>query len=78
MLFKLGITIKKSILKFIRQIPQKNFTPEENEFLLQCAATGSEAAQKYKDAVDYFLKAQKKVSESEKMLQFTYTIELEY
>ena len=26
----------------------------ENEFLLQCAATGSEAAQKYKDATDYF------------------------
>jgi TolA-binding protein len=36
----------------------------ENEFLLQCAATGSEAAQKYNDASDYFLKAQRKFPES--------------
>ena len=33
----------------------KNFNDEENEFLLQCAATGSEAAQKYKDAVEIYI-----------------------
>jgi tetratricopeptide (TPR) repeat protein len=63
-IYELGITIKNQSLNlYVRY--HKNFTPEENEFLLQCAATGSEAAQKYKDAVDYFLKAQRKFPESE-------------
>ena len=60
-IYQLGISIKNQSLNlYVRY--HKNFNDEENEFLLQCAATGSEAAQKYKDAVDYFLKAQRKLS----------------
>ena len=44
---------------------QLDFSKTQLEFLMKCAATGSEAAQKYKDAVDYFLKAQRKFPESE-------------
>ena len=63
-IYQLGINIKNQSLNlYVRY--HKNFTAEENEFLLQCAATGSEAAQKYKDAVDYFLKAQRKFPESD-------------
>tara|TARA_B110001450_G_C17598816_1_gene472072 strand:- start:318 stop:857 length:540 start_codon:yes stop_codon:yes gene_type:complete len=63
-IYQLGINIKNlSLNLYVRY--HKNFTAEENEFLLQCAATGSEAAQKYKDAVDYFLKAQRKFPESD-------------
>lgn len=63
-IYQLGINIKNQSLNlYVRY--HKNFNDEENEFLLQCAATGSEAAQKYKDAVDYFLKAQKKFPESD-------------
>ena len=63
-IYELGITIKnKSLNLYVRY--HKKFTDEENEFLLQCAATGSEAAQKYNDAVDYFLKAQRKFPESD-------------
>ena len=43
----------------------KEFTNKENEFLLQCAATGSEASKLYKDAAEYFLKAQRKYPKSE-------------
>lgn len=63
-IYQLGINIKNQSLNlYVRY--HKNFNDEENEFLLQCAATGSEAAQKYKDAVDYFLKAQRKFPESD-------------
>ena len=63
-IYQLGISIKNQSLNlYVRY--HKNFNDEENEFLLQCAATGSEAAQKYKDAVDYFLKAQRKFPESD-------------
>ena len=63
-IYQLGVNIKNQSLNlYVRY--NKNFTPEENEFLLQCAATGSEASQKYKDAVDYFLKAQRKFPKSD-------------
>jgi tetratricopeptide (TPR) repeat protein len=63
-IYQLGISIKNQSLNlYVRY--HRNFSDEENEFLLQCAATGSEAAQKYKDAVDYFLKAQRKFPESD-------------
>ena len=61
--FKLGVKIKNIALNlYVRN--HKSYSDEENEFLLQCAATGSEAAQKYKDATDYFLKAQRKFPNS--------------
>ena len=63
-IYQLGVNIKNQSLNlYVRY--NKNFTPEENEFLLQCAATGSEASQKYKDALDYFLKAQRKFPKSD-------------
>tara|TARA_B110000858_G_scaffold53443_1_gene62082 strand:- start:18 stop:557 length:540 start_codon:yes stop_codon:yes gene_type:complete len=63
-IYQLGVNIKNQSLNlYVRY--NKNFTPEENEFLLQCAATGSEASQKYKDAVDYFLKAQREFPKSD-------------
>ena len=63
-IYQLGINIKNQSLNlYVRY--HKNFNDEENEFLLQCAATGSEAAKKYKDAIDYFLKAQRKFPESD-------------
>ena len=43
----------------------QEFTEKENEFLIQCAATGSEASKLYKDAAEYFLKAQRKFPKSE-------------
>jgi len=62
-LFKLGLKIKNTALNlYVRN--HKNYSDKENEFLLQCAATGSEAAQKYKDASDYFLKVQRKFPNS--------------
>ena len=61
--FKLGVKIKNTALNlYVRN--HKNYADSENEFLLQCAAPGSEAAQKYKDASDYFLKAQRKFPNS--------------
>ena len=63
-IYQLGVKIKNTSLNLYVRYNQF-FSDEENEFLLQCAATGSEAAQKYKDAVDYFLKAQRKFPESD-------------
>lgn len=44
---------------------QLDFTRDELEFLMKCAATGSEAAQQYQDAANYFSKAQKRFPNAE-------------
>lgn len=41
------------------------FQPKDQEFLLKCAAIGAEAAKRYNDAVNYFLKAQRNFPKSE-------------
>ena len=44
---------------------QTEFSNNEMEFLLKCAAVGSEASGQFKDAVTYFTRAQKKFPNSE-------------
>ena len=44
---------------------QTEFSNNEIEFLLKCAAIGSEASGQFKDAVTYFTRAQKKFPSSE-------------
>ena len=62
--YQLGIKIKNKALNLYVRYNQE-FTEKENEFLIQCAATGSEASKLYKDAAEYFLKAQRKFPKSE-------------
>ena len=62
-IYQLGVKIKNTSLNLYVRYNQF-FSDEENEFLLKCAATGSEASQKYKDAADYFLKVQRKFPNS--------------
>ena len=67
--FKLGSKIKNTALNlYVRY--HKSYSDEENEFLLQCC-NNFEAAQKYKDATDYFLK-HKESFLIVRMHQFTY------
>ena len=62
-IYQLGVKIKNTSLNLYVRYNQF-FSDEENEFLLNCAATGSEASLKYKDAADYFLKVQRKFPNS--------------
>ena len=64
LVYQLGVKIKNTALNLYVRF-NKEFTNKENEFLLQCAATGSEASKLYKDAAEYFLKAQRKYPKSE-------------
>ena len=59
LVYQLGVKVKNTALNLYVRF-NKEFTNKENEFLLQCAATGSEASKLYKDAAEYFLKAQRK------------------
>ncbi len=59
----LGREIKITALKLYNN-HQLDFTKVELEFLMKCAANGSEAAQQFKDAANYFSKAQKRFPNS--------------
>lgn len=60
----LGNAIKNKALRLYVD-NQSVFSDQQHEFLLQCAATGAEAAKQYKDAANYFQKAQKRFPNSE-------------
>ena len=60
----LGREIKTNALKLYNN-HQLDFTKSELEFLMKCAANGSEAAQQFKDAANYFSQAQKRFPNSE-------------
>ncbi len=60
----LGNAIKNKALELYID-NQSDFNYQQHEFLLQCAATGAEAAKQYKDAASYFYKAQKRFPKSE-------------
>ena len=59
----LGNAIKNKSLKLYID-NQLDFTDQQHEYLLQCAATGAEAAKQFKDAASYFQKAQKRFPNS--------------
>tara|TARA_B100001287_G_scaffold19152_1_gene14180 strand:- start:15294 stop:15848 length:555 start_codon:yes stop_codon:yes gene_type:complete len=59
----LGREIKTNALKLYNN-HQLDYNKVELEFLMQCAANGSEAAQQFNDAANYFSQAQKRFPNS--------------